>query len=55
MRDYVNSKLGKVGNQPNTLYKQFLSIIKSNQQIFADTLINLILKKHWGCFDHSVP
>ena len=45
MRDYVNSKLGKVGNQPNTLYKQFLSIIKSNQQIFADTLINLILKK----------
>jgi hypothetical protein len=45
MRDYVNMRLGKVGNQPNTLYKQFLSIIKRNQQLFADTLINLILKK----------
>lgn len=45
MRDYVNTRLGKVGNQPNTLYKQFLSIIKTNQQLFADTLINLILKK----------
>jgi hypothetical protein len=45
MRDYVNTRLGKVGNQPNTLYKQFLTIIKRNQQLFADTLINLILKK----------
>lgn len=45
MRDFVNAKLGKVGNQPNSLYKQFLSIIKENQQLFADTLINLILKK----------
>jgi hypothetical protein len=45
MRDFVNSKLGKVGNQPNSLYKQFLQIIKQNQQLFADTLINLILKK----------
>jgi len=45
MRDYVNSKLGKVGNSPNALYKQFLAIIQKNQQLFADTLINLILKK----------
>tara|TARA_B100000902_G_scaffold399194_1_gene468908 strand:- start:2020 stop:3354 length:1335 start_codon:yes stop_codon:yes gene_type:complete len=45
MRDFVNSKLGKVGSQPNSLYKQFLTIIKQNQQLFADTLINLILKK----------
>ena len=45
MRDFVNSKLGKVGSQPNSLYKQFLAIIKQNQQLFADTLINLILKK----------
>jgi hypothetical protein len=45
MRDFVNSKLGKVGAEPNALYKQFLAIIKQNQQLFADTLINLILKK----------
>jgi hypothetical protein len=45
MRDYVNKKLGKVGDNPNTLYKQFLSIIQANQKIFADTLINLILKR----------
>jgi len=45
MRDFVNAKLGKVGNQPNALYSQFLSIIKLNEQLFADTLINLILKK----------
>lgn len=46
MRDFVNAKLGKVGNQPNALYNQFLAIIKQNQQLFADTLINLILKKN---------
>lgn len=45
MRDFVNSKLGKVGNQPNTLYKQFLAVIKSEQDLFANTLINLVLKK----------
>ena len=45
MRAFVNAKLGKVGDQPNALYKQFLKIIQSNQQMFADTLINLILKK----------
>ena len=45
MRNYVNGKLGKVGNEPNALYKQFLAIIQQNQQMFADTLINLILKK----------
>lgn len=45
MRAFVNARLGKVGDQPNALYKQFLKIIQVNQQMFADTLINLILKK----------
>lgn len=45
MRDFVNKRLGKVNNQPNTLYKQFLEIIQDNQDLIIDTLINIILKK----------
>ena len=33
MRDFVNRKLGKVGNEPNSLYKQFLAVIKSEQDL----------------------
>ena len=45
MRDFVNKKLGKVGNEPNSLYKQFLKVIMGEQDLFANTLINLVLKK----------
>ena len=46
MRKAVNKHLGKVNDTtPNTLYQAFLKVVKANQTMFADKLINIVLKR----------
>ena len=46
MRKAVNKHLGKVNNTtPNTLYQEFLKVVKANEKMFADKLINIVLKR----------
>ena len=46
MRKAVNKHLGKVNDStPNTLYQEFLKVVKANQTMFADKLINIVLKR----------
>ena len=46
MRKAVNKHLGKVNDTtPNTLYQEFLKVVKTNQTMFADKLINIVLKR----------
>ena len=44
MRDYVNKKLQSVGNTLNPLYQGFLNIMDDHADLFAESLINLVLK-----------
>jgi len=44
MRDYVNEKLQSVGNTLNPLYQGFLNIMDEHADLFAESLINLVLK-----------
>ena len=43
MRNFVNAKLAEVNNK---LWKKFIDVMNNNADVFADTLINVILKKY---------
>ena len=46
MRKAVNKHLGKVNDTtPNTLYQAFLKVVQANEKMFADKLINIVLKR----------
>lgn len=44
MRNFVNKKLQSVGNKVNPLYQGFLDIMEEHSDLFANSLINLVLK-----------
>lgn len=43
MRNFVNSKLAEPNNP---LWKKFIGVMNNNAEVFADALINVILKKY---------